>query len=119
MTTTDVIAHTSDESIPKDLVRRKSNPLVRKEFLILASVLMFGLVVVHEGSHILASLLVGWDFTGCYATPSFPFLKIFWPNAPTSEANPFSWFIVMPLGKSFIERMAQNTKVKFFGQLNR
>jgi len=88
----------ADEAELGDLARKRANPRVRRAVYEFCFLFMFGLLVVHEGAHLVASILVGWDITSVYLRPDFPFMRIFWPNAPTMSEEPTQWFIVLLAG---------------------
>jgi hypothetical protein len=88
----------ADEAELGDLARKRANPRVRRAVYEFCLLIMFGLLVVHEGAHLIASILVGWDFASAYVRLEFPFMRIFWPNAPAISEEPTQWFIVLLAG---------------------
>jgi len=98
MTTNNEDFSLADEAELGDLARKRANPRVRRAVYEFCLLIMFGLLVVHEGAHLVASILVGWDFASAYLRLEFPFMRIFWPNAPTMSEEPTQWFIVLLAG---------------------
>ena len=77
-----------------ELARRRANPKIKRKLLELFLILSFGLIVVHEYTHIFTAYLIGFDMSGWHFYIEFPYVRWYIPNAPSSTMAPLEWFVV-------------------------
>jgi len=73
---------------------KRANPKIKRKILELFLILSFGLIVVHECTHILTAYLMGFDISGWYFYIEFPYVRWHIPNAPSPTLAPLEWSIV-------------------------